>query len=289
LIALPSIIETYATQWALSDITPFRPANSMGGTEFIAWARSSLHGAVVLKWCPNNWRLGIEVAALEHFGGICAVKICASAPEHNLYLMQALSPELTLVDYFLAGEDSKATNIIANLINQLHAVPRSPDANGITPVEELMVHFERFGQYGDDAGFDGVRDAISDGERSFSDLLAKPARPLVLHGDLHHFNILRDEEGGWRAIDPHGYWGPPIFEVGAMMKNPLPVIFDDADMPALMTQRVHLLARVLGHDAAAIHRSSFVYAVISLLWTIEIGGDWRPFVPVVECLACLQT
>jgi len=41
---------------------------------------------------------------------------------------------------------------------------------------------------------------------------------VVLHGDLHHFNILSSGDR-WLAIDPKGIIGEPEFEPAAYLEN----------------------------------------------------------------------
>ena len=36
---------------------------------------------------------------------------------------------------------------------------------------------------------------------------------LLLHGDLHHENILKNENGGYTVIDPKGVIGDPVFDL----------------------------------------------------------------------------
>lgn len=43
---------------------------------------------------------------------------------------------------------------------------------------------------------------------------------VLLHGDFHHFNILRSAQG-WVGIDPKGIIGDPCFEVVGFMRNPI--------------------------------------------------------------------
>jgi streptomycin 6-kinase len=46
-------------------------------------------------------------------------------------------------------------------------------------------------------------------------------RHSLVHGDLHHHNILRSERG-WLAIDPKPMLGEPEFDVPPFLWNPLP-------------------------------------------------------------------
>ena len=43
----------------------------------------------------------------------------------------------------------------------------------------------------------------------------------LVHGDLHHHNVLRSARG-WLAIDPKPYRGEPEFDVASFLWNPLP-------------------------------------------------------------------
>src|SRR5512132_4359180 len=57
-------------------------------------------------------------------------------------------------------------------------------------------------------------------QKVFSDLGTSQSRPRLLHGDLHHYNILFDSNRGWLAIDPKGVIGELEYEIGAVLRNP---------------------------------------------------------------------
>lgn len=42
--------------------------------------------------------------------------------------------------------------------------------------------------------------------------MADPHDVVVLHGDIHHGNVLDGGERGWRAIDPKGLLGERTFD-----------------------------------------------------------------------------
>ena len=52
-------------------------------------------------------------------------------------------------------------------------------------------------------------------------LLAEPREVTVLHGDLHHDNVLHGSRG-WLAIDPKGLIGERTYEVANLLGNPWP-------------------------------------------------------------------
>ena len=76
------------------------------------------------------------------------------------------------------------------------------------------------------------------------------APPVVLHGDLHHFNILAAERQPWLAIDPKGVVGEPVYETGALLRNPWPDLLSLPDPGRILARRVDQLAEELGFDRA---------------------------------------
>jgi streptomycin 6-kinase len=51
-------------------------------------------------------------------------------------------------------------------------------------------------------------------------LLSSTNRPILLHGDLHHGNILENDKA-FVVIDPKGVIGYPINEVWAFLRDPI--------------------------------------------------------------------
>jgi streptomycin 6-kinase len=67
---------------------------------------------------------------------------------------------------------------------------------------------------------------------------------VLLHGDLHHHNILLDHKRGWIAIDPKGVIGHPGLEVGRYSFNWLPGPIENAG--PFMNERMTILSEELG-------------------------------------------
>src|SRR5262245_10315386 len=69
------------------------------------------------------------------------------------------------------------------------------------------------------------------------ELCVSATQRVVLHGDLHHDNILRAAHEPWLAIDPHGILGDPGYDVGALLFNP------DPDVGKLTKRELTVTAR----------------------------------------------
>jgi streptomycin 6-kinase len=108
---------------------------------------------------------------------------------------------------------------------------------------------------------------------------------VLLHGDLHHFNILAAERQPWLAIDPKGVVGEPAYEIGALLRNPTDeVVFD----PQVQARRIDLLTAELGLDRQRVIGWGIAQAVLSGWWSYEDHGHgWEPMMALAELLSSL--
>jgi streptomycin 6-kinase len=127
-------------------------------------------------------------------------------------------------------------------------------------------------------GFPGVRDwgrPLTAGSRAagvFFELCESMAAPVVLHGDLHHDNVLRTDDG-WLAIDPKGVVGEPAYEPGALLRNPFPGLLDVPDPARLLRRRVDQLCEALDLDRARVRGWAYAQAALAAAWSVEDGED----------------
>lgn len=110
-------------------------------------------------------------------------------------------------------------------------------------------------------------------ESSVKDFFEKNHRPVLMHGDFHHYNVLSSERG-WLVIDPKGVIGPAGYEVGPFMMNPW-VSFSDGISHRLILKRIDILHEHLGFERERILEWTLAHAVLSAWWSIEDRGDWR--------------
>lgn len=116
-------------------------------------------------------------------------------------------------------------------------------------------------------------------------LLASSNRhDAFLHGDLHHYNILRDDSQGWSVIDPKGLYGPAGFEFGAFTYNPVGIQWHP-ELAALTSQRVEIWSEVSGLPWEAVRSWGYVAAMLSACWSAEDGGDsWQGAITIARTL-----
>jgi streptomycin 6-kinase len=107
---------------------------------------------------------------------------------------------------------------------------------------------------------------VEEAETLAAELFRTAAPPVVLHGDLHHFNILAGERQPWLAIDPKGVLGEPAYEIGAWMRNwPL----GSADPVPRLERRLDLFAAGLGVDRPRLRAWTIAQGVLSAWWDYD--------------------
>ena len=263
----PDLISECRERWSLNLDRPFANLSY----NFVLPATMPDRKKVVLKLgvpCPE---LTAETAALDLFAGVGAARLLAHDARRGVLLLERVLPGTPVCELV---SEAEATRIAATLMRQLW---RSPPANHNFP--SLVIWFQAFAKlrnkFGGGSGPFPAK-LFDQAEHTFAVLNASSDRSPVLHGDLHHANILFSEERGWLAIDPKGVCGDPGYEVGAFMLNRLPVNASESATIEVLAQRLSIFSAELGIDKERLRQWSLCQAVLSALWDFEDSADWRP-------------
>lgn len=254
----------YADAWGLSDPVPLT-RTTMGFIQRVTCADGSF---AVLKCLSDIGRReeGTAPSVLKAFDGSGAVRILRSddgaqllefceGPQllgvRNGHLDEVAVPILTDVVTRLRSKRHRRPANIPSLARRCTAIDRALDAVSGSPAILLRR------------------------ARTIADRLLADERPALLHGDLHHENVLRcDRPDGptWLAIDPQGIWGDPAYEVANLFGNPLhhPDVTLSKDRPARLAAA---LESALGLAGDRMLEWGFVHSCISAAWAIHDGAD----------------
>lgn len=205
--------------------------------------------------------------ALAAFGGDGAVRLFAARPD--ALLIEACAPGP------LPRDDAAAIPILTDVVARLHrSAPHLPGAPDLTTrCAALAAH--------------GANPLIARAQTLGAALLASAPDRRLLHGDLHHDNVLNSDRG-WLAIDPQPVIGERAYDLANLFSNPL----DQPDM-VLAPQRPRWLAAQLAQaldlDPGRLLAWGFVHACISAAWTMQDGGDPSHRLAVAAAIAsCLD-
>ena len=279
---LPDILAGAAQQWGLT-LGPPVPALSY---HYVGLATRADGTPVVVKACSPTGEFPLETAALRLFAGRGAVRLLATDPAREVMLLERLTPGTPLAD--LAATDEEAATAIAAGVMRALWRPAPPEHDFPT-VADWAAGLGRLR-----AGFGGGTGPfpaalVEEAEQLFADLLATQAAPVVLHGDLHHGNILAAERAPWLALDPKGVVGEPAYEVGALLRNPMPDIAAWPHLDRVLARRLDILSAELGLDRARLRAWALAQAVLSGWWSYEDHGHgWEPAIACAEALAALR-
>lgn len=286
LAELPALLDECCRRWSLTLAPPFPLSYN-----YVAPAFLPDDSEIVLKLGPPNDELTSEIVALRHWNGRGAVRVLAAEPERGIVLLERLRPGQTMLQVFDGIEDDERATLIAAQVMQQVWQPPPVHAGQLITVARWahgMVDLRR--HYDGGTGPFPLR-LVEMAERLFSDLQASAASPVVLHGDLHHENILQVDGGRWLAIDPKGVIGEPAYEVGAWLRNPMPALLRVADLAAFQARRIDLFSDLLGLDRQRLIGWGMAQAVLSAWWDVDEGsgagsGEWmRSALIVAQTLA----
>lgn len=280
LARLPTLLTEIANRWELILGPPFELSYN-----YVIPVQRTDGTPAVLKLGVVRPELLNEIDALRHFAGRGACRLLAADETVGALLLEHLHPGQTLVA-FAEADDEAATRAAAHVMARLWAPP--PPNHRYRSVADLARSLADLRpHYGGTTGpFSAA--LIERAESLFAELLAAQEAPVVLHGDLHHLNILAAGPDEWRAIDPQGLIGEPAYEIGALMRNPAPGIGDCPDLARVLQRRIAIFAETLGLDQHRIHGWALAHTVLNAWWSVEVAPEiYAADLVVVHALASL--
>jgi len=269
---LPRIIAEYAARWDVVIDEPFPLSYN-----FVAPATRADGTPAVFKAGVPREQIACEIAALRHWDGDGAVRVLESDAEAGVFLIERAFPGSLLIDL---PDDAAASRIAAAVMRRLAshgpaAHPFPAVAGWARALRELRA------RYGAGTGPLDPR-TFARAEALFPELIATQEAPILLHGDLHHWNVLSAGSDRWVAIDPHGVVAEPAFEVATWMRNPynagtpmpqdasaLVYLSRQPDARRVLARRLDIFNEALGIDRERLRLWSVAHAVLSACWSDE--------------------
>jgi streptomycin 6-kinase len=211
-------------------------------------------------------------AAMEWWGGEGAARVLAR--DGAALLLERVVGERSLAAMARGGKDDEATAILCRTALSLHAPRAGAPPASLVPLplwfRALAPAAGRFG---------GILRQSAD---AAGKLLASAAEPVVLHGDIHHDNVLDGGSRGWLAIDPKGLIGERGFDYANMLCNPG---IEVAGAPGRLAARAAIVAREGRLEPQRILMWTLAYAGLSAAWTLGDGDDASQALAIAELAA----
>lgn len=258
-----SLISYCEEKWSLKVLPPFDLSYN-----FVAPAEKKDGGKVVLKLSVPTKEFYSEVEALKYFAGEGMVEIIDTEVEKGILILDHLIPGDTLATL---GDDTKATEIAAGIMESLWVAETT--ASNLPQVEEREQSLINFFKANPTGKAPITQDLLQKAMQTFRSLLDEQKDRYILHGDLHHYNILRAETS-WMAIDPKGLVGEREYDTIQFLLNNLP----DDNMEEILSKRIAILKKKLNLNERRILAWGFAHSVLSICWSLEDGEEYSvPF------------
>lgn len=177
-------------------------------------------------------------------------------------LMERATGARSLVEMVHAGNDDAASKTICAVAAHLH----KPRPRPLPPLKPLDVWFEALAPGA--AKYGGI---VPTAHEAFMSLMANPRDIAVLHGDLHHENVLDfGPARGWLAIDSKGLYGDRGYDFANIVCNPERDI-EIVTSPGRIARQVDVIAKEAYYERRRLMLWLLAYCGLSAAWILDDG------------------
>ena len=265
LSTLPDLLNDLSLSWKVSLGDPLPDL----GVNYLCECTTPDGDRCVVKVGVPHDDLKTEIEALRRYNGRGIVRVLRADPDRHAMLLEKVQPATMLFELRDNRSETRvAAKVMRDLLRPAPAHHTLPDLvarvrRKLTGARAKLAVSPEFPTEWIDMAEDALHRCTSIDQVDY-----------LLHGDLHHGNIVYDDERGWIAIDPKGLVGPPQLEVGRFTFNFLPGPIEESSVP--FRERLSILSQELEDDQ--IHRWAMVDIVQCLASPIgKEDSDWKAF------------
>lgn len=199
-----------------------------------------------------------EIAALSVFNGSGFCKLLDAEPGKGIMLLEYIEPGEPLN---MIRDEITSTKIVASLIKDIRTVNPTTNHSFQTADDwynDLVDLHQRFGDIIPEPLYTnaiGAYQSIKDSRQE----------QRLLHGDLHHENILSAGNDTWKAIDPKGIISEKACELIPYLMNDL----EGKDIGTAISGRGNIFSEELNIPIKRINQWGEFRSVLSVYWKTE--------------------
>ena len=256
-------IKLYADKWSLGNFE-FIPSYS---TKAVFKCKSDQFGEVVLKiGDPSLEEIEKEYHTLCQYDGKNFCEVFEADVDNGVILESCVKPGISLRE---EKSLEKRLSLFCSIYRGLHIPPINIElyptyigwVNRITDYmsnrndcRELYLQMKK-------------------AEDICEEISALYSKKLLLHGDLHHDNILLGVDGRYVMIDPKGVIGDPIFDLPRFILNEFD---DDIDRETYskIIRIIGFLEKELDVPALVLRKCLYIETIMSVCWGVEDGEEY---------------
>jgi streptomycin 6-kinase len=238
---------------------------------------SSSFGKAILKLGPPSRERTTEAMALEEYNGRRFCRLFDADAAEGALLEERILPGTPLRSELSLD---KRLSVFSSLVDSLHIAPADTAVypsylDWVTRIARYMRERE---------GNRRLCGHMQKAEELCLVLWDAYPRRVLLHGDLHHDNILLEQNGAYRIIDPKGVTGDPIFDLPRFILNEVGDIITP-DTYGRMNAIIISLAERLEVPEADLRQLFYIETAMAESWNVE--SRLPPSLEHVELAAAL--
>ncbi|HEU5357233.1 MAG TPA: aminoglycoside phosphotransferase family protein [Actinocrinis sp.] len=270
LAKLPGVVAELRERWSLRLGAPFHG----GSCSWVApaWLPDGEPAVLKVTW-PHREAMG-EAEGLRLWSGRAAVRLLEADRDHLAVLIERCEPGTTLAESDQLTPDRRLL-IGGQLLYELWSVP-PPQQTGLESLADVTAEWAdiaeaRMARFKPD--FDPGLVAL--GVRLLRELPGTAERDVIVHGDFNPGNILAARRKPWLVIDAKPMIGDPSYDVWPLVSQiDDPFAHDDAQR--VLTERMTLVAGMVGEDVRRLAAWALAREVEAALWLLEHPGTQSP-------------
>lgn len=250
-------LEKYADLWKLSELEQI----DYYSVNCIFKCISARYGLCILKIGNPSRETRTEYRMLQEYNGTRFCKAYEADIANGVLLIEQITPGVLL----RAEPDlSKRLDLFCDVFRGLHIKPANNGAyptymSWVSRITEYMRNKEKH---------ELLYQKMIKAEQICRLLCEKYTSEMLLHGDLHHDNILLDVENRYRIIDPKGVIGDIVFDIPRFILNEFDDILDDSFYNKF-TQITRTLSLKLNVPEYDIRQLTYVEMCMANCWNVE--------------------
>lgn len=238
-------------------------------------AISEEYGPVILKRNHDARQLGEEYEMLHKLNGNGCCKVFAYDAENGMLLEERLIPGMVLRE---EENLNKRIEVFASIFHKIHyavdcdiKVQNDNAQSHIAP--SYMTWLEDIYQFCVKNDMNKELTEKAELARDIcAEMFTKYPERMMLHGDLHHDNILQKSDGTYAMIDPKGVIGPQILEVARFIMNEIDTKYTTS-AENHMYEVVQCVSNTLGFPLEDVVKVYFMEVILGNVWSVEDGEE----------------
>ncbi len=243
-------------------------------TKAVYSADSAEYGPVIIKRDRNVLQLKSEYEMLLNLDGECSCKVYSFNENEGQLIEERILPGTVLRKEKML---EKRLNAFGKIFHAIHR----PKNEGVTYLHWLasIKEYCEANQISEE-----WRQKAQFAYSICLDIFKKYSERVLLHGDLHHDNILQRTDGSYVMIDPKGVVGPSILDLPRFILNELDTNHEEP-LIGHITRVIELISQQFKYPLEDVEKSFVMEIILENIWCIEDGENINlQHLEIAECI-----